>query len=301
MNLIFGDDELNFNDFETFLIKEKHASENTVNAYMKDLEHFRDFIVSRSIDRLSDVSNSDIVAYLMELKKQGRSKSTVNRRLTSIRTFYKYLLREGKVRENPAEDIKSPRIEKKDIEFLSIDEVNRLMTLPDDSTKGIRDRAILELMYATGIRASELIDMKLDDLNMRMGFVKCTGEHSKARIIPIGRPARHALEDYVYDARPVLLKKSTNEKLFVNYAGESMTRQGLWKILKEYGEEAGLKIRLTPQVLRNSFAVHMLQNGADIKSIQELMGHEDIAATQAYLAVTKNRIKDVYDRAHPRA
>jgi integrase/recombinase XerD len=268
---------------------------------MKDLEHFRDFIVSRSIDRLSDVSNSDIVAYLMELKKQGRSKSTVNRRLTSIRTFYKYLLREGKVRENPAEDIKSPRIEKKDIEFLSIDEVNRLMTLPDESTKGIRDRAILELMYATGIRASELIDMKLDDLNMRMGFVKCTGEHSKARIIPIGRPARHALEDYVYDARPVLLKKSTNEKLFVNYAGESMTRQGLWKILKEYGEEAGLKIRLTPQVLRNSFAVHMLQNGADIKSIQELMGHEDIAATQAYLAVTKNRIKDVYDRAHPRA
>jgi len=292
---------LYINDFEKFLIKEKHASDNTVNAYMKDLEHFEDFVVSRGIDRITDVSNSDIVAYLMELKKQGRSKSTVNRRLTSIRTFYKFLLREGKVKENPAEDIKSPRIEKKDIEFLSIDEVNKLMTLPDESIKGIRDRAILELMYATGIRASELIDMKLDDLNMRMGFVKCTGEHSKARIIPIGRPARHALEDYVYDARPVLLKNSTNEKLFVNYAGESMTRQGLWKILKEYGEEAGLKIRLTPQVLRNSFAVHMLQNGADIKSIQELMGHEDIAATQAYLAVTKNRIKDVYDRAHPRA
>ena len=289
------------NDFEKFLIREKQASDNTVNAYMKDLEHFEDFVVSRGIDRITDVSNSDIVAYLMELTKQGRSKSTVNRRLTSIRTCYKFLHREGKVRENPAEDIKSPRIEKKDIEFLSIEEVNTLMTLPDESIKGIRDRAILELMYATGIRASELIDMKLDDLNMRMGFVKCTGEHSKARIIPIGRPARHALEDYVYDARPVLLKNSTNEKLFVNYAGESMTRQGLWKILKEYGEEAGLKIRLTPQVLRNSFAVHMLQNGADIKSIQELMGHEDIAATQAYLAVTKNRIKDVYDRAHPRA
>lgn len=289
------------NDFEKFLVKEKHASDNTVNAYLKDLEHFEEFVMSREIERITDVSNSDIVAYLMELKKQGRSKSTVNRRLTSIRTFYKFLLREGKVRENPAEDIKSPRIEKKDIEFLSIDEVNKLMTLPDESIKGIRDRAILELMYATGIRASELIDMKLDDLNMRMGFVKCTGEHSKARIIPIGRPARHALEDYVYDARPVLLKNNTNEKLFVNYAGESMTRQGLWKILKEYGEEAKLKIRLTPQVLRNSFAVHMLQNGADIKSIQELMGHEDIAATQAYLAVTKNRIKDVYDRAHPRA
>ncbi len=301
INYSFGDDYLYINDFEKFLVREKHASDNTVNAYMKDLEHFEDFVMSRGIARITDVSNSDIVAYLMELKKQGRSKSTVNRRLTSIRTFYKFLLKEGRVRENPAEDIKSPRIEKKDIEFLSIDEVNKLMTLPDESIKGLRDRAILELMYATGIRASELIDMKLDDLNMRMGFVKCTGEHSKARIIPIGRPARHALEDYVYDARPVLLKKSTNEKLFVNYAGESMTRQGLWKILKEYGEEAGLKIRLTPQVLRNSFAVHMLQNGADIKSIQELMGHEDIAATQAYLAVTKNRIKDVYDRAHPRA
>ena len=162
------------NDFEKFLIREKQASDNTVNAYMKDLEHFEDFVVSRGIDRITDVSNSDIVAYLMELKKQGRSKSTVNRRLTSIRTFYKFLLREGKVRENPAEDIKSPRIEKKDIEFLSIDEVNKLMTLPDESIKGIRDRAILELMYATGIRASELIDMKLDDLNMRMGFVKCS-------------------------------------------------------------------------------------------------------------------------------
>ena len=301
LNYSFGDDCLYIEDFEKFLIREKHASDNTVNAYMKDLEHFEDFVMSRGISGVTDVSNSDIVAYLMELKKQGRSKSTVNRRLTSIRTFYKFLVREGRVKENPAEDIKSPRIEKKDIEFLSIDEVNKLMTLPDESIKGIRDRAILELMYATGIRASELIDMKLEDLNMRMGFVKCTGEHSKARIIPIGRPARHALEDYVYDARPVLLKKSTSEKLFVNYAGESMTRQGLWKILKEYGEEAGLKIRLTPQVLRNSFAVHMLQNGADIKSIQELMGHEDIAATQAYLAVTKNRIKDVYDRAHPRA
>ena len=287
------------NDFEKFLIREKQASDNTVNAYMKDLEHFEDFVVSRGIDRITDVSNSDIVAYLMELKKQGRSKSTVNRRLTSIRTFYKFLLREGKVRENPAEDIKSPRIEKKDIEFLSIDEVNKLMTLPDESIKGIRDRAILELMYATGIRASELIDMKLDDLNMRMGFVKCTGEHSKARIIPIGRPARHALEDYVYDARPVLLKNSTNEKLFVNYAGESMTRQGLWKILKEYGEEAGLKIRLTPQVLRNSFAVHMLQNGADLRVIQQLLGHEDLATTEIYTHLDVQDLREAILQCHP--
>ena len=288
-------------DFEKYILKDKNARENTVNAYVKDLEHFRDFMEERGVSDLRDVSNSDIVSYLMELKKEGKSKSTVNRKLTSIRTFYKFLVKEGRIRENPAENIKSPRIEKKEIEFLSIEEIDRLMELPDDTLKGKRDRAILELMYATGIRATELIDMKLDDCNMRMGFIKCSGEHVKARVIPIGRPARMALEEYIYDVRPQMLKGGKSESLFVNYVGESMTRQGLWKILKEYGDKGGFEVKLTPQVIRNSFAVHMLQNGADIKSIQELMGHEDIAATQAYLAVTKNRIKDVYDKAHPRA
>ncbi|MBQ4467294.1 MAG: tyrosine recombinase XerD [Firmicutes bacterium] len=288
-------------DFEKYILKEKQAAQNTVNAYIKDLEHFEAFVLERGAKDLTDVSNTDIVSYVMEMKKEDKSRSTVNRKLTSIRTFYKFLVKEGKIKENPAENIKSPRIEKKEIEYLSIDDVDKLMTLPDETIKGKRDRAMLELMYATGIRASELIDMKLDDCNMRMGFVKCSGEHSKARIIPIGRPARMALETYIYDVRPAMLRGGDSDSLFLNYVGEPMTRQGLWKILKEYGEEAGFKIKLTPQVIRNSFAVHMLQNGADIKSIQELMGHEDIAATQAYLAVTKNRIKDVYDRAHPRA
>ena len=287
--------------FEKYILKEKNAAQNTVNAYIKDLEHFEEFLKVRGVRDLTDAANSDIVAYVMELKKEDKSRSTVNRKLTSIRTFYKYLVKEGRIRENPAENIKSPRIEKKEIEFLSIEDIDKLMSLPDESLKGRRDRAMLELMYATGIRASELIAMKLDDCNMRMGFVKCSGEHSKARIIPIGRPARMALEDYIYDVRPAMLRGGKSESLFVNYVGESMTRQGLWKILKEYGDMAGFEVKLTPQVIRNSFAVHMLQNGADIKSIQELMGHEDIAATQAYLAVTKNRIKDVYDRAHPRA
>ncbi len=288
-------------DFEKYILKEKQAAQNTVNAYIKDLEHFEAFVLERGAKDLTDVSNTDIVSYVMEMKKEDKSRSTVNRKLTSIRTFYKFLVKEGKIKENPAENIKSPRIEKKEIEYLSIDDVDKLMTLPDETIKGKRDRAMLELMYATGIRASELIDMKLDDCNMRMGFVKCSGEHSKARIIPIGRPARMALETYIYDVRPAMLRGGDSDSLFLNYVGEPMTRQGLWKILKEYGEEAGFKIKLTPQVIRNSFAVHMLQNGADIKSIQELMGHEDIAANQAYLAVTKNRIKDVYDRAHPRA
>ena len=288
-------------DFEKYILKEKQAAQNTVNAYIKDLEHFEAFVLERGAKDLTDVSNTDIVSYVMEMKKEDKSRSTANRKLTSIRTFYKFLVKEGKIKENPAENIKSPRIEKKEIEYLSIDDVDKLMTLPDETLKGKRDRAMLELMYATGIRASELIDMKLDDCNMRMGFVKCSGEHSKARIIPIGRPARMALETYIYDVRPAMLRGGDSDSLFLNYVGEPMTRQGLWKILKEYGVEAGFNIKLTPQVIRNSFAVHMLQNGADIKSIQELMGHEDIAATQAYLAVTKNRIKDVYDRAHPRA
>ena len=287
--------------YESYLREEKNMAANTVQAYIRDIKHFEAFIGVRGVSRLSEATNSEVVAYMMSLKQAGRSKSTVNRKLASIRTYYNFLQRNGEVSVNPADDIKSPKIEKKEIEFLSLEEMDRLMSLPDDSLKGIRDKAILELLYATGIRASELICMKEADVNLRMGFVKCDGAHSKARIIPMGRLCRKAMEDYILDARDKMRKGRETDELFVNYMGEPMTRQGLWKVMKEYGEEAGFEIKLTPQVIRNSFAVHMLQNGADVKSLQELMGHEDIAATQAYLAVTKNRIKDVYDKAHPRA
>ena len=202
-------------------------------------------------------------------------------------------------------NIKSPRIERKELEYLTIEEIDKLLSLPDDSIKGQRDRAILEIMYATGIRVSELIEAKVEDVNLRLGFITCTGEHGKARIIPMGRPARAAVEAYIYDVRDKMIKNKDEEKpndiLFVNYMGEKLTRQGLWKILKEYADKAGIETKITPQSLRNSFAVHMIQNGADLKSLQELMGHEDITATQIYLTVTKNRIKDVYDKTHPRA
>ena len=203
---------------------------------------------------------------------------------------------------NPADNIKSPKIEKKAMEYLLPEDIDKLMDLPDDTDKGIRDKAILELLYATGIRATELIDMDIADINIRMGFVTCEGENIRARIIPVGRMARNAVERYVNESRSRLTRNNEDEKhLFVNFQGKPFTRQGLWKVLKEYGELAGFSINLTPQVLRNSFAIHMLQNGADLKSLQELMGHEDISATQVYLAFTKNRIKDVYDRSHPRA
>ena len=216
--------------------------------------------------------------------------------------FYKYLLEQKIISENPVSGIKSLKIEKKGIEYLTIEEIDRLLSLPDDSVKGKRDKAILEVLYATGIRVSELVEVKLSDVNIRMGFISCMGIHSKARVIPLGRPARAALEEYIYDIRKVLVRGNTEEKaLFVNYHGQQLTRQGLWKIIREYAKKANIENRITPQTLRNSFAVHMVQNGADLKSLQELLGHEDISAMQIYLSETKNRIKDVYDKTHPRA
>lgn len=288
--------------FAEYLVKEKRASANTAKAYVRDVLHFGEFLKDRGVKDICDGTNGDVVSYLMDLKQAGRSKSTINRKLASIRTYYHFLQRESKIKENPADNIRSPKIEKKEMEFLQPEQINALMELPDETDKGIRDRAILELLYATGVRASELIDMKLEDINLRMGFITCSGENIRARIIPIGRMARAALEKYFECSRKRFVRNNEAEThLFVNFQGKPITRQGLWKILKEYGVRAGLDLNLTPQVIRNSFAIHMLQNGADIKSLQELMGHEDISATQAYLAYVKTRIKDVYDRAHPRA
>lgn len=292
---------MNYQDYGDYLSNERNMSENTKKAYIRDILNFEIFIRNRGIEKLEEAGSTELLAYLMQLRKENMSKATLNRKLASLRAFYHYLEKKGLIDENPAEGIKSPKVDKKEIEYINMEDIDKLMQMPDGTPKGMRDRAILELLYATGLRASELIEMKEDDLNLRMGFVKCSPQNGKARIIPMGRICRNAIEDYCFSARPVLLKGGESDYLFVNYAGRPITRQGLWKVLKEYGEAAELPVSLTPQVLRNSFAVHMLQNGADIKSLQELMGHEDISATQAYLAVVKNRIKDVYDKTHPRA
>ena len=286
----------------SYLKNDKKMAANSLEAYGRDIRDFEPFIQSRGTGNVLDATSTDVVAYLNKLKAAGRSPSTVNRKLASVRSFYNYMQGENLISDNPARGIKTPRIEKKELEYLSIKEIDQLLDSPDDSLKGRRDRAILEVLYATGIKVSELIDANVEDINFRMGFITCYGESSKTRIIPMGRPARAALEDYVYEVRDQLLEDNKDEKaLFVNYYGKRLTRQGLWKILREYGEKSGIKHKLTPNTLRNSFAVHMLQNGADLKSLQELMGHEDIMATQVYLAATKNHIKDVYDKTHPRA
>lgn len=291
--------------FKKYLKEDRRMSENSLKAYVRDMEEFCKIVAEKGEIDLAGASNTEVVAFVLKLKSEGKSVATVNRKVASLRGFYNYMLEKGHVKENPVTNIRSPKIERKELEYLTIEEINKLLDMPDESLKGRRDKAILELMYATGIRVSEAIEAKLEDINLRMGFITCTGEHGKARIIPIGRPARKALEAYIYEIRDKLIKskeqQEEKQELFLNYTGDKLTRQGLWKIIKGYAEGAGIESKITPQTLRNSFAVHMIQNGADLKSLQELMGHEDISATQIYLTVTKNRIKDVYDRAHPRA
>ncbi|MBE6031245.1 MAG: site-specific tyrosine recombinase XerD [Clostridiales bacterium] len=288
-------------EYADYLKIEKKKTKNTFDAYMGDLREFLKYLEEKGVPAVS-CKNTEVVGYLLKLKEEGKSTATTNRKIASVRLYYKYLMERGLVAENPADNIKTVKVEKKGIEYLTIEEIDNLLSLPDDSLKGKRDRAILEVLYATGIRVSELVNVKVSDVNIRMGFVTLTGESSKARIVPLGRPARAALEEYIYDVRKGLVRDSEDDdSLFVNYHGKKLTRQGLWKIIKEYASKAGIENKITPQTLRHSFAVHMVQNGADLKSLQELLGHEDISATQIYLSVTKNRIKDVYDKTHPRA
>jgi integrase/recombinase XerD len=290
-------------DFINYLSSEKKMAQNSLEAYKRDILEFAETIRVKQNLSLIETSNTEVVAYLLKLKNDGKSAATVNRKVASLRAFYNYMTAQKLIAENPTVNIKSPKIERKSIEYLTIEEIETLLSKPDQSMKGLRDKAILELLYATGIRVSEIVEMNVEDVNLRMGFVTCTGEHGKARIIPMGRPSRAAVEEYIYEIRPKFIRDANNgeKALFVNYSGNRLTRQGLWKLLKEYAKLADIENKLTPQILRNSFAVHMIQNGADLKSLQELLGHEDISAIQIYLSVSKNRIKEVYDKSHPRA
>jgi integrase/recombinase XerD len=238
----------------------------------------------------------------MQLKEDGRSASTINRKMSSIRSYYNFLLGRKAISINPAQNIKSPRIVDKGIEYLSIEEVEHILDAPSsEDAKSKRDKALLELMYATGMRATEISMANVDDLDLKIGFISCTTE-GKTRIVPIGRIAKAALESYLAGPREELLRGDENSKaLFVNFQGQRISRQGIWKIIKFYGEKAGIDKPLSPQILRNSFAVHMVQNGADIRTIQDLLGLEDINAAKLYALAGKNRVIDVYDRTHPRA
>lgn len=288
-------------EFVSYLKEERKVSENSMLAYMSDISEFSAMLTKRGTLMLADASEADVVSYVMSLKNDDKAESTIKRKLASIRALYAYLLKNKKISENPVSNIRTPKIEKKPIEYLTVEEISAIFDLSFEGVKGIRDKAMLELMYATGIRVRELVELRLGDINLKLGFITCTGEFGKARIIPLGKFARNALETYLSESRPQIVEEEEEDILFLNRNGKKMTRQGVWKILKDYSERSELGDRLTPQTIRNSFAAHMTQNGADLKSLQELMGHEDATATQIFLSLTKNRIKDVYDRTHPRA
>ena len=288
------------NKFEVYLEKEKNVSDTTLSAYMSDIQEFELFIKERG-KVLEKVGNADVAAYLMSLNHQGRSNSTVNRKLSSVRSFYQFMRADGRMSQDPTFNIKPPKVTRKEVEYLSEEEIVRLLDAPDDSIRGIRDKALFEVMYATGLRATEICKLKLADINFRIGFINVSSD-KKPRVVPIGKPARAALKLYIQTSRKELLSdKEDDETLFLSYLGDTLTRQGIWKILRFYEAATGLEGRLSPQIIRNTFAAHMIQNGADLRSLQELLGHEDIMATKIYLSVTKNRIMDVYDRAFPRA
>lgn len=288
--------------FLDYLKQEKGLADNSCLAYESDLTDFIDFLNKTGVDSPMDATEADIVAYSNGMKESRKASSTINRKMTSIRSFFRFLKSENKIDRNPVASIKAPKVEKKEIDYLSLEEIGRVLSLPEKNVKGLRDLAILEFMYATGIRVNEVVSADLKDVNLRIGFISCPGEGGRARIVPIGEYAMDAVKNYLESARDMLVKNNRDETaLFVNVNGGRMSRQGLWKMLKGYGQKAGLGNRLTPHIIRNSFAVHMVQNGADLKSLKDLMGHEDPTATQVYFSITKNRIKDVYDRAHPRA
>lgn len=288
--------------FLDYLKDKKGLAENSRLAYESDVTDFVDFLNKTDVESPEDATEADILAYSKDMKSSGLAASTINRKMTSIRTFFRFLRTEDRIDSNPAAYIKAPKVERKAVDYLTVEEVDRLLKLPDKNIKGMRDLAILELMYATGTRVNEIVAADLDDVNLRIGFLSCPGEGGRARIVPIGHYAKEAVKNYLDNARDMLVKNDRSETaLFVNVNGGRMSRQGLWKMLKGYGQKAGLGDRLTPHLIRNTFAVHMVQNGADLKSLKDLMGHEDPTATQIYFSITKNRIKDVYDRTHPRA
>ena len=287
--------------YGTYLTEEKHASQNTISSYLRDVTQFADYLTEHQGCVLRLAKPDMVRDYMSWMQSRGKSAASVTRFLASIKSFYNYLISCGDLNANPAKGISADRAERKYPEILTAKEVELFLDQPQCvDAKGFRDHAMLELLYATGIRVSELISLDLDDLNLAAGFIRCENR-GKERIIPLYHGAIKALQDYVKDIRPQLVADQNEEALFVNMNGERMSRQGFWKIIKHYQEKAGIEKDITPHTLRHSFAVHLLENGADLRSIQEMLGHADISSTQIYTHVVKRQLKDIYHKAHPRA
>lgn len=287
--------------FVTYLEHEKKASQNTVVSYQRDLVQLADYLERQGITEVGKVTKTSLNSYILHLEREGRATTTISRVLASIKAFFNYEMKGGQIRKDPAETLKTPKIEKKPPVILSEPEVEDLLRQPNGKTpKEIRDKAMLELLYATGIRVSELINLRLEDLNMGVGFINCR-DGSKERMIPFGRVAGRALQTYLDHARDILRKGNDTSRLFTNCNGNPMSRQGFWKIVKFYGDKAGIKADITPHTLRHSFAAHLLRGGADIQSVQTMLGHSDMATTQMYaIYAQQGNLLEAYSVAHPR-
>ncbi len=286
--------------FLEFLQNDKKLSDNTLQSYRRDILQFERYITKNDINYLK-ATEKDIEDYIEGLKNEGKKTSTASRSLATIRSFYQFLLRTKKVKEDPTVGLQSPKIEKRIPSVLSSEEIELLLDQPKDvDLKGTRDKAMLEFAYATGMKVTEIIDLDVDNVDFEENTVVCSNG-KKSRTIPLGTLAEKALKEYVDQARPIMIKDEKNKALFVNVNGSRLTRQGFWKIVKYYKEQAHIEKDITPHVLRHSFATHLLQNGADLKSIQAMLGHSDISSTQVYAQFETPELKDIYKKAHPRA
>ena len=298
--MTLSNDEL-ISGFSAYLSEDKHAAQNTLSSYMRDVMKLASYLDAYSSARLETAATHDVEDFVFWLKKNGKSSATVSRCVASLRCFYGYLTAEGFVGENPAHDIVTDKATKKLPQILTGQEVELFLEQPEcTDMKGYRDRAMLELLYATGIRVSELISLDLDDMNLSAGFIRCRGRN-KERAIPMYPTAVKAISEYVSAVRSQMIADPEEKALFVNMSGERMSRQGFWKVIKFYQEKAKIKKEITPHTLRHSFAAHLLENGADIRALQEMLGHADISSTQIYTHLVKKQLKDVYYKAHPRA
>ncbi|HBA26113.1 MAG TPA: site-specific tyrosine recombinase XerD [Nitrospinae bacterium] len=288
-------------EFVNYLTIEKGHSQNTIKSYKRDILKFVGFLKYETIDEFSRLDQKRIIDYLMYLRDMNLSSASVARHLVSIKVFYKFLNNEKIVSINPTENIESPRLLRRLPDFLTTEEVDKLLVQPKNDNMGTRDIAMFEVLYATGLRVSELISLKINDINMERGYIITFGKGSKERVVPIGKSAQEKLKRYLEESRHFLLKGKGGDELFVNRFGGKMTRQGFWKIIKKYALLAGIKKNISPHTLRHSFATHLLERGADLRSVQQMLGHADISTTQIYTHVVRERLKEIYDKHHPRA
>jgi integrase/recombinase XerD len=291
-------------DIRTFLNclrVEKGLSENTIQAYRRDIEKFCGFAASRGLST-KDVRRSDVVDFLASLYRKNLDSRSVARHLVTIRNFFRFAMIEGYIEEDPAATIESPKFRRSLPQFLSLEEVERVLRQPDTSTiSGLRDKAMIELMYSCGLRVSELCGLRVSDLQLEAGCLRCVGKGNKERIVPVGRRALEAVQSYFRQGRVQFLRGGASPYLFLNQRGRKMDRVAFWKVLAEYGRRAGLRTSLKPHMLRHSFATHLLDRGADLRAVQMMLGHSDISTTQIYTHVIEERLKQVYKAHHPRA